>query len=221
MVDSGHPEARNPPQSTGLRGTRGTVSDKPTWDRDVDSLTPRNPGAASPSGPWASFKASGATRHDSGARGQVPGAPGGAVMAGTSELKKVDYRDRPTLFSAQEEKQAGRKMRRASNLYAQSELVPGGGRAAGKRPRNFCGTESQTVRGLCVDTCEKMENILKRCQKETAWGQPGGIVVKLERSALVALGSQVRNLGADLHTAHQATLCQCPTYKVEEDGHGC
>ena len=52
-------------------------------------------------------------------------------------------------------------------------------------------------------------------------GLAGGVVVKLVCSALVAWGSQVRIPGADLHTAHQAMLWWCPTYKIEEDGHRC
>ena len=53
------------------------------------------------------------------------------------------------------------------------------------------------------------------------WGQPGAIAVKFACSALAARGSLVRILGADLRTAHQAMLWRRPTYKVEEDGHGC
>ena len=35
------------------------------------------------------------------------------------------------------------------------------------------------------------------------------------------LGFMVQIASVDLHRAHQATLWRCPTYKVEEDGHGC
>ena len=52
-------------------------------------------------------------------------------------------------------------------------------------------------------------------------GQPSGAVVKFTRFALVAWGSPVCIPGAD--TAPLGTPCcgRCPTYKVEEDGHGC
>ena len=45
-------------------------------------------------------------------------------------------------------------------------------------------------------------------------------MVKFVRSASAARVSQVQILGADLDTAHQATLWQYPSYKIEEDGHG-
>ena len=44
-------------------------------------------------------------------------------------------------------------------------------------------------------------------------------MVKFAHSTLAAWGSQVPILGKDLRTAHQATLCQHPTYKIEEDWH--
>ena len=52
-------------------------------------------------------------------------------------------------------------------------------------------------------------------------GQPNGAEVKFAHSALVARGSQVWILGADIHTARQATLWRHPTYKIEEDWHRC
>ena len=48
-------------------------------------------------------------------------------------------------------------------------------------------------------------------------GQPGGVVVEFTQSSLAAQGSPVRIPGTDLHTAHQATLWQRPTYNVEEE----
>ena len=52
-------------------------------------------------------------------------------------------------------------------------------------------------------------------------GWPSGAAVKFARSASVAQGSPVRILGAD--TAPLVNLCcgRRPTYKAEEDGHGC
>ena len=48
-------------------------------------------------------------------------------------------------------------------------------------------------------------------------GRPSGVVVEFVRSALAAQGSWVQIPGADLHTAHQATLWQHITYKIEGD----
>ena len=52
-------------------------------------------------------------------------------------------------------------------------------------------------------------------------GQPSGVVVKFACSTLMAQGSPVQILGADLHTAHQAMLWWLPTNKIEEDWHRC
>ena len=58
-------------------------------------------------------------------------------------------------------------------------------------------------------------------KKNCVEGQPSGVVVKFVDSSLVAQGLQVQMPGADLHTTHQAMLWRCPTYKIEEDWHGC
>ena len=50
-------------------------------------------------------------------------------------------------------------------------------------------------------------------------GRPSGVVVKLAHSTSAAWSLQVWIPCADLHTAHQATLWQHPTYKIEEDWH--
>ena len=52
---------------------------------------------------------------------------------------------------------------------------------------------------------------LGRALKQSGWGQPSGVVVKLAHSASAAQGLWVRILSVDLCTAHQATLWQHPT----------
>ena len=52
-------------------------------------------------------------------------------------------------------------------------------------------------------------------------GQPGGAAVKCTCSALATLGSLVRILGADMALLGKPCCGRRPTYKVEEDGHGC
>ena len=46
-------------------------------------------------------------------------------------------------------------------------------------------------------------------------------MVKLAHSASVAWGSLVGNLGVDVAPLVKPCCGRCPTYKVEEDGHGC
>ena len=57
--------------------------------------------------------------------------------------------------------------------------------------------------------------------KNVYTGWPGGPVVKCECSALVAQGSPVRIPGADMAPFGKPCCGRRPTYKVEEDGHGC
>ena len=52
-------------------------------------------------------------------------------------------------------------------------------------------------------------------------GQPGGAVVKSARSASVARGSLVCIPGVDMALPCKPCCGRHPTYKVEEDGHGC
>ena len=50
---------------------------------------------------------------------------------------------------------------------------------------------------------------------------PGGTVVKCACSALAAQGSLVQIPGADMALLGKPCCGRCPTYKIEEDGHGC
>ena len=52
-------------------------------------------------------------------------------------------------------------------------------------------------------------------------GRPAGAAVKCASSALAAQGLLVRFLGADMAPLVKPCCGRRPTYKVEEDGHGC
>ena len=53
------------------------------------------------------------------------------------------------------------------------------------------------------------------------WGWPGGVAVKCAHSTSAALGLLVGILGADMAPLGKPCCGRRPTYKVEEDGHGC
>ena len=57
--------------------------------------------------------------------------------------------------------------------------------------------------------------------KNEVWGRPSVSAVKFARSDPVALGSPVRIPGADMAPFGKPCCGRHPTYKVEEDGHGC
>ena len=57
--------------------------------------------------------------------------------------------------------------------------------------------------------------------KNITLGPVQAVVIKFPCSTSVVQGLQVQILGMDLRTVHQAMLLQCPTYKIEEDWHGC
>ena len=58
-------------------------------------------------------------------------------------------------------------------------------------------------------------------KKVSSQGRPGGAVVKFTRSASAARGSPVQILGVDMAPLGTPCCGRRPTYKVEEDGHGC
>ena len=72
---------------------------------------------------------------------------------------------------------------------------------------------------MCVNALIK--GLRFQSGKSKVRGQPGGAVVKFAHSALVACGSPVRIPGADMALPVKPCCGGRPTYKVEENGHGC
>ena len=62
---------------------------------------------------------------------------------------------------------------------------------------------------------------LCQCQNVLQSGQPGGTVVKFACSASTAWGLLVQIPDADVAPLGKPCCGRHPTYKVEEDGHGC
>ena len=58
-------------------------------------------------------------------------------------------------------------------------------------------------------------------RRETPRGLPGGAAVKFARSTPAAQGSLLWIPGADMAPLGKPCCDSRPTYKVEEDGHGC
>ena len=53
------------------------------------------------------------------------------------------------------------------------------------------------------------------------WGRPSGSAVKFAHSTSVDQGLPVQIQGADMPLLGKPCFGRRPTYKVEEDGHGC
>ena len=71
------------------------------------------------------------------------------------------------------------------------------------------------------DSQRKKHGLSGQLQKVSFRGWPGGTAVKFRRSALAAWGSPVWIPGADMALLIKPCCGRHPTYKVEEDGHGC
>ena len=86
------------------------------------------------------------------------------------------------------------------------------------------GTVLQTSRGLrgtspLVAQRGKAKGHL--CKLEACRGWPGGAAVKCACSTWAARGSPVWIPGVDMAPLGKPCCGRRPTYKVEEDGHGC
>ena len=61
--------------------------------------------------------------------------------------------------------------------------------------------------------------MLNKLSKNRGW--PDGAAVRFAHSALAARGLPFQILGADTAPLGKPCCGRCPTYKVEEDRHGC
>ena len=60
-----------------------------------------------------------------------------------------------------------------------------------------------------------------KASKKDQPGQPGGSAVRFACPTSAARGSLIWILGADMASLGKPCCGRRPTYKVEEDGHGC
>ena len=72
-----------------------------------------------------------------------------------------------------------------------------------------------------VIACSSVKEGCEPGKKKALGGWPGGTAVKFSRSALAARGSPVQIPGADMALLGMPCCGRRPTYKEEEDGHGC
>ena len=81
------------------------------------------------------------------------------------------------------------------------------GAGAGKQEATLCRASALT----CIS----------QHQGEAHLGQPSGAAVEFTHSASAARGSPLWILGEDMAPLVKPCCGRRPTYKVEEDGHGC
>ena len=79
---------------------------------------------------------------------------------------------------------------------------------------------SRVAQQGAVITQSRMVSKQNRDQKKGR-GWPGGAAVKCARSTLATRGSPVQIPGADMALLGKPCCGRHPTYKAEEDGHGC
>ena len=94
------------------------------------------------------------------------------------------------------------------------------------RPEGFIGRVTEDVPWSNLPP--KDSPGFSKCNAQDCWGfltkkkdYEGGVAVNFTHSTLAAQSLPVRIPDTDPHTAYQAMLWQHPTYKIEEDGHGC
>ena len=62
---------------------------------------------------------------------------------------------------------------------------------------------------------------MKNLKVNMVWGWPGGAAVKCTCSTSAAKGFAGSDPGVDMAPRGKPCCGRCPTYEVEEDGHGC
>ena len=85
----------------------------------------------------------------------------------------------------------------------------------------WCGVLGWQALGRCLSSSSTLYIKTLDTKKTNALGPAGGTAVKFAHSASVARGSPVRIPGVDMAPLVKPCCGRRPTYKVEEDGHGC
>ena len=72
-----------------------------------------------------------------------------------------------------------------------------------------------------IDNKKCFSKLMPASLEVSQWSQPGGSVVEFTHSTSAAQGSLVQIPGVDMAPLDKPCCGRSPTYKVEEDGHGC